>query len=285
MTHIITILTSHNRRELTLACLRRLEATARHAGIRLTAVLVDDASQDGTPEAVAAEFDWVTILRGNGNLYWNYGMHIAFDEALRQGADAYLWLNDDTHLLEDAMSRLLFTRKALERKLKNPVVLVGTTADKVTGEITYGGCVARSRLFRFSYRTVWDALASKECDVMNGNCVLIPDSVARQVGNIDPFFEHAMGDTDYALRLRKSGFRLFVAPGIMGHCSPNPVSGTFVDASLPLRQRWKLIMHRKGLPPRSWLHFIRRHGGLAWPMYFAWPYTRLVLGSLLRFKI
>jgi GT2 family glycosyltransferase len=115
--------------------------------------------------------------------------------------------------------------------------------------------------------------------------VLIPDAVARAVGNLDPLFEHAMGDTDYLLRVRRAGFAVFVAPGVVGYCSHNPVNGTFVDAELSFRQRWKMIMHRKGLPPRSWFHFTSRHGGMLWPIYFAWPYTRVMVDSLRRLKI
>ena len=39
----------------------------------------------------------------------------------------------------------------------------------------------------------------------------------------------------------------------------------------------ELIRSRKGLPFRSWLHFTRRHGGLLWPLFFAWPYAKLPL--------
>jgi GT2 family glycosyltransferase len=109
--------------------------------------------------------------------------------------------------------------------------------------------------------------------------VLVPMSVARQLGNIDASFEHAMGDTDYALRARAAGVPLYVASGFIGECANNPVAGGFTDRSLSLSQRWRAVMHRKGLPWRSWLHFSRRHGGLMWPFYFAWPYVRVVVSS------
>lgn len=37
--------------------------------------------------------------------------------------------------------------------------------------------------------------------------------------------------------------------------------------------------HRKGLPWRSWLIFTRRHTGVMWPLYFAWPYAKLLVVS------
>jgi GT2 family glycosyltransferase len=161
-------------------------------------------------------------------------------------------------------------------------VVSGATADETTGKITYGGDVAQSKLMRFTYRKVWHEDLPTQCDVAQGNFLLIPKKIAQAVGNLDPVFEHAMGDTDYTLRVGQAGFSVYVASGIIGSCSKNPVKGSFNDASLSLSQRWQAIMSRKGLPPKSWLHFTRRHGGLIWPLYFVWPYFRILVVTTLR---
>ena len=57
------------------------------------------------------------------------------------------------------------------------------------------------------------------------------------------------------------------------------MTGTFTDKSLPLKTRWKRMLDRKGLPWKSWLIFTRRHMGVMWPLYFAWPYAKLVVES------
>ena len=280
MLKIWAILTSHNRRQTTLECLRRLEVAARFAGVDLKAVLVDDGSSDGTADAVRTNFDWVRVIHGDGNLFWCRGMHRGFAEALKEEAAAYLWVNDDTHVVESAIARIIEAWRDLERQLDKAVVVSGATADQDTGKITYGGNVARSRLRRFTYTRVWDSDRPVECHVAQGNFLLIPKDVAQSVGNLDPVFEHAMGDMDYSLRLRQSGFGLYVAPGVVGYCSHNSIAATYRDASLPLSKRLKKIMGRKGLPPASWLHFTRRHGGGLWPLYFVWPYFYVVLDSL-----
>ena len=48
---IVAVLTCFNRKALTLACLEALEVAARHAGVELSAIVVDDASPDGTGAA------------------------------------------------------------------------------------------------------------------------------------------------------------------------------------------------------------------------------------------
>lgn len=276
------ILTSFNRRETTLACLRALAVSAQAARVELRAILVDDASTDGTAGAVRDEFEWVEVVEGTGDLFWNRGMHVGYGRAMADPPDYFLWLNDDTELCPDALFRLISQSEVLAAEAGHPVIVVGSTVDSQSGQLTYGGYVSRSRLHRFGYRLVWSDSRPVPCEAMNGNCVLIQPAVARRIGNLDPVYEHAMGDTDYALRAREAGFGVFVAAGVMGRCPSNPQAGSFTDESLPWRRRWQLMLDRKGLPVRSWLHFTRRHGGLMWPLYFAWPYAKLAVSGIRR---
>lgn len=279
---LIAVMTSFNRQPATLACLERFAMAARQAGIEPEAVLMDDGSTDGTAAAVRARYPWVEVLEGDGSLFWNRGMHRAQERAMGRGADYLLWLNDDTELLPDSIALLLKTERTLRQG--RGVIVVGSTADRETGRLTYGGHVAPKRGQPFTYQRVWHETEPVECHAMNGNVVLIPMQIAQVVGNLDPVFEHGTGDIDYALRARAQGYRVFVAPGFVGYCSHNPTSNTYRDATLPLSIRWKKMVSRKGLPPRSWRHFTRRHGGLVWPVYFVWPYFKLIVGSMRRAK-
>jgi GT2 family glycosyltransferase len=277
---LIAVLTCFNRKSLTLRCLDALATSARMAEVDLNVILVDDASTDGTADAVRTSFPSVEIVEGSGTLFWNRGMHEGYARALQRPVDHYLWINDDTHLVPGALASMLHQSTELARLEGKPVIVVGATAERAGGMISYGGRVAQSRMRPFNYRLVWNERRPVPCEAMEGNCVLIPYEVAQRVGNLDPVFEHAMGDTDYGLRALKEGFRIFVATGVVGYCSINPTRGTYSDASLPLRTRWRLIRSRKGLPLRSWLHFSRRHGGFLWPLHFAWPYAKLLLSGV-----
>jgi GT2 family glycosyltransferase len=273
---VTAVLTCFNRRELTLACLDHLQQAAHRAEVGLRVVLVDDASTDGTAAAVRSAFPAAQVIAGPGNLYWNRGMHLGLQHAMQQPCDHLLWLNDDTHLQPHALQHLLAEAAALQRRHGKPVLLVGATADG-SGQVSYGGGVATSRWRRFAYQRAWQADQPVPCHAVNGNCVLVPWALAQAVGNLDPVFEHAMGDTDYALRCARAGFPVYAASGIVGFCSTNSRAQTFHDRSLGRRERWRRMLGRKGLPWRSWLHFTRRHGGLLWPLYFAWPYLRVLL--------
>src|SRR5260370_14464411 len=68
-------------------------------------VLVEDACTDGTVEKCRAEFPEVEILHGDGNLWWSGAINEGVEYALKRGADAIVWLNDDNQVEPDTLSR------------------------------------------------------------------------------------------------------------------------------------------------------------------------------------
>jgi GT2 family glycosyltransferase len=64
-----------------------------------------------------------------------------------------------------------------------------------------------------------------ECDTFNGNVVLVPAPIVAELGHVDgAHFPHAMGDIDYGLRVRSSGFGVVQVQGTVGMCERNPLN-------------------------------------------------------------
>lgn len=280
MKTLTAILTCHNRRQTTLSCLEHLHRQQGLSSLRLRVVLVDDGSTDGTAAAVREAFPDVRILHGSGDLYWAGGMRLGFAAARAVGADYYLWLNDDTQLRPDALRRLFDALEEVDDSEEPEAIIVGTTADPETGRPTYGGRVRCSWWHPLKYTLVQAASNPTPCEVMNGNCVLIPNAAARTVGGIDPHFTHAIADFDYAMRARRLGIDIWVAPGIVGTCAKNDPSGSWEDAHLSLRERWARMQGPKGLPVREWATYARRYAGPLWPLYAPLPVVRLLFSAL-----
>lgn len=278
---IVVLLTCHNRREKTLACLSRVYALQRMPNVFLDVILLDDGCTDGTSEAVKNAFPEVKVLKGNGSLYWNGGMRVVFGAALERGYDFYLWLNDDTLLNPNSLSLLLKTYKSIKSRTGEEAIIAGSLRDPRSGQISYGGWRRSSPWHPLKYRLVPPQFEPVACDVVNGNCVLIPHAVARDVGNLDRRFTHGMGDFDYVLRAKSAGYAVFIAPGFIGTCRRNSIAGTWRDPALPLRKRWKLMSGPKGLPFREWSVFARRYGGPFWFVFAHLPGIHLVLSSIL----
>ncbi len=129
---IAVLMTCFNRREQTVRCLEQVFSQVQDGAFTLYVTLVDDASQDGTGDAVESAFPAVNVVRSSGNLYWNQGMRLAFAHANQRECDAYLWLNDDTILYPHAISGLITTMQKLQ-SLGVTAIVTGSTRDSVNG--------------------------------------------------------------------------------------------------------------------------------------------------------
>jgi GT2 family glycosyltransferase len=276
---IAILATCFNRKHSTLACLRLLEGQQLAANVTLKIYLTDDNSSDGTRQAVATEFPRAHILSGDGSLFWAGGMRKAWAEAMKHRHNFYLWINDDTLLYPTAIQTLLETHAKL-LPAHGDTIIVGAVQDEKTKRLTYSGITRTDPLRPLRFSRVLPGDEPIRCDTMNGNCVLIPAAITERVGNISDAFTHSMGDYDYGLRATRSGYSVWVAPGYVGTCSNNPVTGTWRDSSLSPKERWAKLVHIKGLPPREWQVFAQRHAGRLWPLYWASPYVRVLLQAL-----
>lgn len=279
MSRVAVLLTCHNRREKTVACLRALDASFRHHGATsYHAFVTDDGSSDGTADAIGSLGIPVMILAGTGDLYWNRGMVNSWKAADEDphGFDGYLLLNDDTLVDEDAIARLMAASEALSY----PGIIVGAVRDPDTGAVTYGGVVRTSRWHPGRTQRLGARPETQVADTFNANCVYVPAAVARSVGTLDPVFHHAMGDFDYGYRAGKAGFPILVAPNTIGVCAANSGCGTWRDRSLPLRRRLKYLRSPKGLPYGEWREFLRRHRAPVPTLLAMAPQLSTLLSSL-----
>ena len=269
-TRVAAVMTVFNRRDTTLGCLASIrEQTGADAEVDV--YVLDDASTDGTAEAIKEQFPEVHLLHGDGNQFWVGGMRGAFGAAIERGYDAYWWLNDDTHLKPDALALLLASSAELRGRGHEQAVVVGTTTHPDDGRFTYGGVRRPSRLRPLDLELVPPASEPREALTFNGNCVLIPHSVVELVGNIDPAYRQKMGDFDYGFRTRSAGGSVWVAPGTIGTCATHPPRRT---DQAPLRDELRRLWSVKELPFGPWATFTRRWAGPAWPIFMTSPYVK-----------
>tara|TARA_R110002110_G_scaffold89333_4_gene232850 strand:- start:1246 stop:2082 length:837 start_codon:yes stop_codon:yes gene_type:complete len=266
------LITCHNRREITLRCLSRLEAQAVPEGWSIQPFVVDDGSIDGTADAVASEYPAAKLLPGSGSLYWTGGMMLADEAAMAERPDLLLWLNDDVEFHDGAIELLINSAE----RTGNTAIVIGTTIDPDSKAPTYGAY--RQTGGPLDLELIAPNGTLQHADTMNGNVVLIPRTVRERIGPLEGRFTHNMADMDYGFRAVDAGFDIVVAPTPVGACRKNTAKASWSDPEVPLRQRIRVVRSFKGLPPRQWLRFTVRHTGWWWPRYFLGPYVRVILG-------
>ena len=278
---IAALLTCYNRKEKTLACLRSLLGRPQGVDAKLTVYLLDDASNDGTADAVKEEFPHVRLLKGDGNYYWNGGMRAVFGAAIKDGHDFYLWLNDDVELCDGFLAKLLATYHTVTERTSPWNIIVGAVKDPTSGEMTYSGFVRSSRWHPLKFKKLLpDPEQPLECETINGNCVLIPNGIVQKIGNLDPVYIQQAGDMDYGFKARKMGARIWIGPGYVGECEPNRKRLLWSNPDLTLRERLKLVNTLHGLPFRVYFHFARQHGGWAWLVFAVSPYLKALMPKI-----
>lgn len=275
MKRIAVLLTCHNRREQTLACLASLGAQQLPADLQLETWLVDDGSSDGTASAVAQIFPAVHLLAGDGRLFWSGGMRLATEQAAVTDPDFMLWLNDDVRLDAGAVALLQTTWRELAAH-EAPPVIVGSCRAGDGPMVSYGG-LRRTGRHPARLERLNPGSEPQRCDTFEGNCVLISRDVFSRLGPPKKF-RHAMADTDYGYRAWRAGCSVWLTAGTIGCCPPQRAGSLWRQPAVPLGRRWRAICGSKGLPPLDWMRFLRAHAGWRWPFYWLATYLQALRG-------
>ena len=249
---IAVLLTVHNRREKTMACLKGLYSQTTPEGYEIYTYLTDDGCTDGTAESVQEEYTQVTIVKGDGELFWNRGMHAAWEAATKvQDYDYYLWLNDDTFLYADAIAYMLQS----SHKFGDKNIIVGATCSKdAPNETTYAGFNGK-KFVRVNG-------TFQKLQKFNGNFVLIPRSVYGVLGMNDPYYRHSYGDIDYGLRANKAGISCYLTEKHIGTCELHEHKIKCFDTKYSLKERMRHFYSPLGMNPFEFYHMNRKSLGL-----------------------
>jgi GT2 family glycosyltransferase len=199
---IYIIIPVHNRQALTLACLKNLKTNGDLQKYQV--IVVDDGSSDRTAEEVTTNYPEVTILNGDGNLWWTGAIAMGMKYAYEQGAEYFIWLNDDCQLSDRTLNNLVDFGSAHQ----NAIVGCQGVEMENPNTIVFGGKLKTWKGYRFIHPHV-NTVTS--CDLLSGNIVCFPRSVIDRIGYPDASFTpHYGGDALYLILAKKAGFSIYV---------------------------------------------------------------------------
>ena len=267
---VAVLLTCHNRREKTIACLESLYRAAVPSACQMDVYLTDDGSNDGTGTAVRELFPHVNVIQGDGNLFWAGGMRMAWRAAMEVDRyDVYLLINDDVLLHRDFMLNLLKTEAYSLAETGKKGIYSGATVDAITGKVTYGASVITQNHLIVTMKKLSLASVPQRCDLFNANVLWISGGVVDQIGIFSERYTHGIADYDYSLTASKHKIPVWLAPDVCGVCDHDHVSDWKTSASLKARIHW--MKSPKGLAYNEYLYYIRKH----FPAYL--PYSFIMM--------
>ena len=187
-------------------------------------VVLDNASDDGSADAVAAAFPQVELIRSPDNLGFARANNVIAETA---ATEWLLLLNSDTEVLPGAIDELLAFARA------NPAHgIYGGRTLFPDGSLNRGSCYDRltpwsafchatglvaafrdSALFDTENIGGWARDSVREVDIVSGCFFLIRTALWRELGGFDPRFFMYGEEVDLCHRARARGWRPVVTPG------------------------------------------------------------------------
>jgi len=241
---VTAVVLSWNGREDTLRCLESL------AGVET--VVVDNSSDDGSPEAIEERFPNVELIRAGVNLGFAAGCNVGIRRALDRGADWIVLVNNDATAAPDLVDALA------DAAGRNPDA--GALAGKVyvsepRDVLWYAGGSFEARV-GYSGRVRGtgkrdDGSYDEERDVDWGTGALL--AVSREaidrVGLLDEELFAYLEDVDWCLRIRDTGLRVVFAPSLRAwHRVSASTGGKASTTSLYYHCRNMLAVCERRLP-------------------------------------
>lgn len=215
MKDLSIIIVNRNTRELLLACISSVYATAPPLSFEI--FMVDNASSDGSAEAVKREFPDVFIMANERNL----GFAMANNQAIRRARGRFVvLLNTDTVLTPAALATIVdFMESNRDVGVCGGQLLNGdgTLQNSIANVPTLSTELLNKSMLRrlFPERYPGKNIRYKgpvEVESIIGACMVVSKDAIAEAGLLDEGYFFFFEETDWCLSMKKRGWRIFFHP-------------------------------------------------------------------------
>lgn len=182
--------------------------------IPVRVVVWDNASSDGTVEAITSHFPDVELLACPENLLWTPAINSAINTQWH-GEDVIGFMNNDIELPSEGIERLL---DLLESDPK--IGIVGPMGAHLGGPQDWAANMGPTdpHVNLEAMNVLNKDLGSKRSSYIIGACCLMPKRVWDEVGPLDQRMPLGADDHDYSIRIKHAGYKIMIAQDVyMAH--------------------------------------------------------------------
>lgn len=218
---LTVIVVSYNTRELTLKCLETLYANTQKA--RFRTVVIDNASPDGSAEAIAAAFPQVEVIASPDNLGFAKGNNVVAEAA---STEWLLLLNPDTEVHDSAIDNLLsFAQAHPEAGITGGRTVfpdgslnIASCWNRITPWSTFCMATGLTTVFRdtalFNPEGIggWKRDSIREVDIVVGCFLMIRRELWNELGGFNLKYYMYGEEADLCLRAQAMGYHPMITP-------------------------------------------------------------------------
>ncbi|HBX68697.1 MAG TPA: glycosyltransferase family 2 protein [Chloroflexi bacterium] len=249
--YVITVILNTNRRTDTLEALASLE---KNTYPNQAVIVLDNASTDGSVEAIREAFPQVEIISLTENLGYAGNNNVGIEAAIDKGADWVFVLNEDTILANDCLERLVEMGESDPQiGIVGPLVYHHNEPEVIQSAGGMLGPDWQSRHLGQNEPDLGQFPHPQAVEWISGCAILVRRAVIEQVGALDARFFYYWEETEWCLRSRKAGWRILMVPqaklwhkGVQRDYTPNP-SVTYYSTRNRL-----LMLSKHHAPIRVW---------------------------------
>jgi len=215
MPDVSVIVVTWNTREMTLRCLEHLRKAVN--GLDAEVFVVDNASSDGTAAAIREKYAEVKLISAERNLGFAGGNNLAIAKA---GGRYILLLNSDAMVEPGTVRELLSFMDARGDVGACGAQLLnrdGTRQNSFDNFPTFATELLPKSLLRALFPRRYPSKRQEyreplEVESVLGTCMMVRAEAMKQAGVLDERFFFLYEETDWCLRMRKAGWRIFFVP-------------------------------------------------------------------------
>ncbi len=269
MADVSILIVSYNTRELLTDCLTTLLAeptpsTGAADSVEFDVIVLDNASNDGSADAIAAQFPQVKLIRSTSNLGWGRAINRA---SAHNGSPYLLFLNPDAKPVGHAVPELvrfamahpghgLYSGRTLRPDGTDDnfscwgLPTLWSLACYATGLSTV---LRGQRWANPEGLPDYDRRSVREVPAVSGCMMLVERELFEQLGGFDPRYFLYSEDVDLSARARRLGARPLIYPG----AAVTHVGGA---SSTSVGQRIKLLRGKSTYVRQHWSGWRQRLG-------------------------
>lgn len=244
---LTVIVVNYNTRELTVDCLESVYETVN--GLSFETYVVDNASHDGSADYIRAKFPQVNLIENKRNL----GFAAANNQALKVMRGRYaLLLNSDTILTKGAVNTLFSFMENSPQAAMACGQLLNADGTKQNSIASFPGLLslmlnmpALEFMFPRRFPSKRHSYSGPiEVDSGIGACLIVRGDAIKKVGMLDERYFFFLEETDWALQMKKAGWKVFHVPGAFIYHLQGQSVGANVNSRI-LFYRSRYIFFRK----------------------------------------